>query len=52
MKRQSLHFPQLIFVLTLVQYYFTITFWNGNVHPVMLEVYDFLYDLDFAGDYS
>jgi hypothetical protein len=26
-------------------------FWNGNVHLVMLEGCDQLFDLDFIGDY-
>ena len=49
---QSLEFAQLVFCLALVQYFLTMTFWNGNVYPVMLEVCDLLFDFDFIGDYS
>ena len=45
MKMQSLEFAQLAFGLTLVQDFFTKTFWNGNVYPVMLEVYDMLLNI-------
>ena len=44
MEMWSLEFDQLIFGLTLVQYFLTVMFWNGNVHPVMLEVCDLLFD--------
>jgi hypothetical protein len=36
----------------LVQDFFTIMFWNGNVYPVMFKVCDLLFDFDFIGDYS
>ena len=40
METWSLKFDQLVYGLALVQYFFTITFWNGNIYPVMLELYD------------
>ena len=43
---QDLEFAPLAFDLALVQYFLTMTFWNGNVYPIVLEVYDlFLYFL-------
>ena len=36
----------------LVQYFLTMTFWSGNVYPVMLEVCDLLFNFDFLRDYS
>ena len=52
MEMQSLEFAQLVFGLALVQYFLTMTFWNGNVYPVMLEVCDLLFNFDFLRDYS
>ena len=52
MQSLELEFAQLVFGLALVQYFLTMTFWNGNVYPVMLEVCDLLFDFDFIGDYS
>ena len=52
MEVQSLEFAQLVFYLALVQYFLTKMFWNGNMYPLMLEVYDLLFDFDFIGDYS
>ena len=50
MEMQSLEFSQLVFGLALVQYFLTMTFWNGTVYPVMWEVRDLLFD--FIEDYS
>ena len=36
----------------LVQYFLTLTFWNSNVYPMVLEVCDLLFNFDFIGDYS
>ena len=52
MESQSLEIAPLVFGLTLVQYFLTMTFWNGNVYPVMLEVCDLLFDFDFIPGYS
>ena len=41
---QSLEYAQLVFSLVLVQYFFTMTFWNGNVYPVILEVCNLPFD--------
>ena len=35
----------------LVQDFFTVMFWNGNVYPVMFEVCHLFFDFDFIGDY-
>jgi hypothetical protein len=43
MEMQDLEFVQLAFGLAFVQYFPTVTFWNGNVYPVMLEVCDLLF---------
>jgi hypothetical protein len=49
---QSLEFAQLDFGLFLVQYFLTMSYWNGNRYPVMLEVYDyFYYYFGFKRDY-
>ena len=42
-----LEFAQLVVGLTLVQYFLTVEFWNGNMYLVMLEVCDLLFDFDF-----
>ena len=52
MEVQSLEFAQLVFRLALAQYFLMITFWNGNVYPVMLEVCDVLFYFYFMRDYS
>ena len=52
MEIQSLEIAPLVFGLTLVQYFLTMTFWNGNVYPVMLEICDLLYNFDFIGHYT
>jgi hypothetical protein len=36
----------------LVQDFFTVMFWYGNVYPVMFEVCHLFFDFDFIGDYS
>ena len=48
---QDFKFAQLVFGLALGQYFFTMMFRNGNVFPVMLEVYDLLCDFDFIQHY-
>ena len=45
----ELEFSHLAFGLASVQYFLTVTFWNGNVYPVML-VCDL--NFDFVGNYS
>jgi hypothetical protein len=42
MEMQSLEFAQMASRLALAWYFFTMTFWNGNVYPVMLEVCELL----------
>jgi hypothetical protein len=50
---EGLEFVHLVFGLALTQYFLTVTFWNGNVYPVILDVCDLVFDLDFLlGDYS
>ena len=34
METWNLEFAQLAFGLALVQYFLTVTFWNGNLYPV------------------
>ena len=51
MEIQSLEIVQLVFGLALLQYFVTITYWNDNVYPLMLEIRDLLFDFDFIGDY-
>ena len=41
---QCLEFAQLVCGLASVQYFLTMTFWNGNVYPVILEVCDLYFD--------
>ena len=52
MEVQSLEFAHLFFGLSLVQYFFTMSFWNGNV--VVLKVYNLPFDFgfDFIRAYS
>jgi hypothetical protein len=45
MEMQSLEFAQLVFGFALVQYFLTMTFGNGNVYPVMVEVCDLLFEI-------
>ena len=52
MEMQGLEFAQLVFCLALVQYFLTMTFWNGNIYSVMLEVCDRFLDFDFIRAYS
>ena len=52
MERQSLEFAQLVFDLAFVQDFHSMSFWNGNVYPVMSEVCDLLFDVDFILDYK
>ena len=52
MEMQSLEFAQLVFGLALVQYFPNMMFWNDNVYPVLLKVYDLLFHFDFIGNYS
>jgi hypothetical protein len=49
---QRLELAQLDFGLALVQYFFTMMFWNGDVYPVRLKVCDLLFDSYFIGNYS
>jgi hypothetical protein len=50
-----LEFAQLVSVfLSLVQYFLTMTFWNGDyiyIYPVKWEVCDLLFYFDFIGNY-
>ena len=50
MEMQNLELAQV--VLVLVWYLLTMTFWNHNIYPAVLEVCDLLFDFDFIGDYS
>jgi hypothetical protein len=52
MQSLELEFAQLVFGLALVQYFLTVTFWNGNMYPVMLEVFYLLFNFNFIRDYS
>jgi hypothetical protein len=53
LEMQSLEFAQLAFGFALVQYFLNVTFWDGNVYPVILEVCDlFYFYFYFIGDYS
>ena len=49
---QSLKVAQLGFGLALIQDFLTMTFWNGSIDPVILEICDLLFDFDFIGDCS
>ena len=48
MELQRLEFAQLVCCLGLVQCFLTMTFWNGSVYPVILEVCGLLFDFDFT----
>ena len=50
MEMQNLEFAQLVFGLAFFQDFLTMSFWNGNVYPLMLEVCDLLFY--FIVDYS
>lgn len=50
-KMHSLEFSQPALSLSLVQYFFTKMFWNGNIYSVTLEVCELLFDFDFLGNY-
>ena len=50
MEMQNLEFAQLAFGFAFFQDFHTMSFWNGNVYPLRLEVCDLLFD--FIGDYS
>jgi hypothetical protein len=61
MEMESLQFAQLVFwgVFSFFSFrscfgpeFSTMTIWNKNLHPVMLELYDLLFDFDFRGDCS
>lgn len=39
----NMELNQLVFGLSLVQYFFTMKFWNSNVYPVILELCDLLF---------
>lgn len=52
MEMQSSEFPQLCFGLAYVQDFLIMSFWNGNVYPLMLEVCDLPFDFDFTRGYS
>lgn len=47
MEMQSLEISQLAFGFVLVQYFLTMTFRNGDVYLVKLEVYDLVFDFLF-----
>ena len=50
MEMQTLEFAQLAFGFAFFQDFLTMSFWNGNVYPLMLEVCDLLFY--FIVDYS
>ena len=50
MEMQNLELAQV--VLVLVWYFLTMTFWNHNIYPAVLEICDLFFDFDFIGDYS
>jgi hypothetical protein len=52
MKMQSMEFPQLGFGLSFVQDFFTMLFLSGTIYPMMLNVFDLLFDFDFICNYS
>lgn len=47
----SLEFSQPALSLSLVQYFFTKVFCNGNIYSVTLQVCELLFDFDFLGNY-
>ena len=51
MKLHSLEIAQLISCLALVQYFLIMGFCNGNIYPMMLKVYDLMFDFDFIRNY-
>jgi hypothetical protein len=50
MEMQNLELAQV--VLVLVWYLLTMTFWNHNIYPAVLEICDLFFDFAFIGDYS
>jgi hypothetical protein len=48
---QSFEFAQMVFGLALVYYSIIMMFWTSNIYPVMLEVCDLLFHVDFIGNY-
>ena len=52
MEGQSSESLSLVFGFTLIQYFLSMTFWNGNIWPVILEVCEQLLYVHFIGDYS
>jgi hypothetical protein len=52
MEIQSLEFAQLVSGLALVQYFLTITFWNGNIYPVILNICDLFFYFYFIENFS
>ena len=52
MEIQTLKFPQLGFGLDFVEDFHTMSFCNGNVYLVILEVCDLLLDFDVIKSYS
>ena len=52
MEIQTLKFPQLGFGLDFVEDFHTMSFCNGNVYIVILEVCDLLLDFDVIKSYS
>jgi hypothetical protein len=49
MKMQSLEIAQLIFGLVLIVYFLRMTFYSGNVYPVMLELCNLFLNFDCIG---
>jgi hypothetical protein len=45
MEMQNLEFARQDFSLIFFQDFLTMSFWNGNAYPVMLEVCDLFFDL-------
>ena len=52
MEIQTLKFPQLGFGLDFVEDFHTMSFCNGNVYLVILEVCDLCFHFDFIRGYS
>ena len=48
MEMISLEFAQLVFGLALVQSFLTLKFWNVNIYPMMLVIYDLLFRFSFS----
>ena len=43
MEMQNLEFALHVFCLAFVQYFLTMTFWNGNIYSMLLELCDLLF---------